>query len=140
MKIGNGRPPKPSRVTVLGITFKEDVPDTRNSKVTELVGILRDHGLEVQLHDPLIATHGSDSENGLTITPLNELKPAQFVVLAVPQGMVTLLVMPVTRMTGARHATKEGLHADVVALQSGSVGVIGADLAVVMSVAGALRA
>jgi hypothetical protein len=48
--------------------------------------------------------------------------------------------MPVTRMTGNRHATKEGLHADVVALQRGSVGIIGADLTVVMSVAGALRA
>lgn len=65
---------------------------------------------------------------------------AYHVVLAVPQGMVTLLVMPATRMTGRRHATKEGLHADVVALERGSVGVIGADLAVVMSVAGALRA
>jgi len=84
--VRNGRRPRPSRVTVLGITFKEDVPDTRNSKVAELVGILRDHGLEVQAHDPLIAAHGSDPENGLTITPFDQLKPAQCVVLAVPHA------------------------------------------------------
>lgn len=65
---------------------------------------------------------------------------AYHVVLVVPQGKVTLLVMPSTRLSGKRHATKEGLHADVVALRGASVGIVGADAAVVASVAGALRA
>lgn len=65
---------------------------------------------------------------------------AYHVVLTVPQGKVTLLVMPSTPMRGVRHADKEGMHAAVVAMKNGSVGIVGADAAVVMSVAGALQA
>ena len=65
---------------------------------------------------------------------------AYHVVMAVPQGKVTLLVMPSTRMEGKRHATKEGMHAEVMPLPRGSVGIIGGDAAVVQSVAGALHA
>jgi hypothetical protein len=62
------------------------------------------------------------------------------VVLMVPQGKVTLLVMPGARIEGRRRAAKEGMSAAVIALKGGSVGIVGADLAVVMSVAGALKA
>lgn len=62
------------------------------------------------------------------------------VVLMVPQGKVTLLVMPGARMVGRRRAAKEGMSAAVIALKGGSVGIVGADEALVMSVAGALRA
>jgi hypothetical protein len=64
---------------------------------------------------------------------------AYHVVLVVPQGKVTLLVMPeggVSRMQTADH---DGLYARVVALRKGGLGVIGTDRAVVESVAGALR-
>lgn len=64
---------------------------------------------------------------------------AYHVVLMVPQGKVTLLVMPETRMPGSRHATKEGMHAEVMPMGRGSVGIIGAELAVVESVVGALK-
>jgi hypothetical protein len=64
---------------------------------------------------------------------------AYHVVLAVPQGKVTLLVMPGYPMRGERRAAKEGLVSLVVAAGNGSVGVIGADAAVVESVAGALK-
>lgn len=63
---------------------------------------------------------------------------AYHVVLSVPQGKVTLLVMPETRVAGEQ-AGHDGMYASVVALRSGSVGVIGTDRAVVNSVAGALR-
>jgi len=65
---------------------------------------------------------------------------AYHVVLAVPQGKVTLLVMPSSPMRGERHADKEGMHAAVVAVKAGSVSIIGTDVALVMSVAGALQA
>jgi len=64
---------------------------------------------------------------------------AYHVVLAVPQGKVTLLVMPSSPMRGARYAAKEGMHAAVVAMRGGSVGIVGGDAAIVDSVAGALR-
>lgn len=69
--------------------------------------------------------------------PFNDAM-AYHVVLAVPQGKVTLLVMPQASVTGEQ-AGREGLYARVVALRSGSVGVIGTDRAVVNSVVGALR-
>ena len=64
---------------------------------------------------------------------------AYHVVLAVPQGKVTLLVMPEGRVSGTQRAGRDGLYASVVALRKGSVGVIGTDRAVVNSVIGALR-
>ena len=65
---------------------------------------------------------------------------AYHVVLMVPQGKVTLLVMPGYRMEGRRSAAKEGMSASVMPMGDGSVGIVGADLAVVESVAGALQA
>jgi len=63
---------------------------------------------------------------------------AYHVVLAVPQGKVTLLVMPEGRVSSEK-ADHEGLYATVLALRKGGFGVIGPDRAVVDSVAGALR-
>ncbi len=65
---------------------------------------------------------------------------AYHVVLSVPQGKVTLLVMPESRVSSSQQAGYDGLYASVVALPRGSVGVVGSDSAVVNSVVGALRA
>ncbi|MGE0290486.1 MAG: DUF3379 family protein [Bradyrhizobium sp.] len=62
---------------------------------------------------------------------------AHHIILAVPQGKVTLLVMPVPAAGGV--SAREGLHARVVALRVGSVGIVAGDADVVNSVAGALR-
>jgi UDP-N-acetyl-D-glucosamine/UDP-N-acetyl-D-galactosamine dehydrogenase len=70
-------------VTVLGLTFKEDVPDTRNSRVVDIVRELASFGLEVQVHDPLANADDARHEYGLTITDLNSLRPADAVILAV---------------------------------------------------------
>jgi len=65
---------------------------------------------------------------------------AYHIVLMVPQGKVTLLVMPGYRMEGHRQAAKEGMSAMVMPSGDGSVGIIGSDFAVVDSVMGALTA
>jgi predicted transcriptional regulator len=57
----------------------------------------------------------------------------------VPQGKVTLLIMPEARLSVSQQADHDGLYASVVSLRKGSVGVIGTDSAVVSSVVGALR-
>jgi hypothetical protein len=64
---------------------------------------------------------------------------AYHLVLAVPQGKVTLLVLPETRVTVGRRAAHDGLYASVMPLKSGSVGIVGSDPEVVASVAGALK-
>ncbi len=70
-------------VTVLGITFKEDVPDTRNSKVVDVVRELQRFGMRVQLHDPLAGADEIEREYGIALTPRDSLKPADAVILAV---------------------------------------------------------
>lgn len=63
---------------------------------------------------------------------------AYHVVLEVPQGKVTLLVMPEGTLGAAARGRRDGLHSSVVPLRNGAVGVVGADSGVVDSVAGAL--
>jgi UDP-N-acetyl-D-glucosamine/UDP-N-acetyl-D-galactosamine dehydrogenase len=70
-------------VTVLGLTFKENCPDLRNSKVIDIVRELESYGLKVQVHDPLADAHEAHEEYGLELTPWEKLKPAQAIVAAV---------------------------------------------------------
>jgi hypothetical protein len=65
---------------------------------------------------------------------------AYLAVLLVPQGKVSLLVMPGAKRSGEGHAAKEGMSAAVMPMHDGSVGIVGTDEAIVMSVAGALTA
>ena len=74
------------KVTVLGLTFKENVPDTRNSKVVDIIAELRAFGVEVEVHDPLADAADARHEYGLDLTPLEDLSPADAVVLAVPHA------------------------------------------------------
>lgn len=71
--------------------------------------------------------------------PLGE-GTAYHVILMVPQDKVTLLVMPDTPMSTRGRATQHGMYASVIPLKKGSVGIVGANAAVVDSVAGALKA
>jgi UDP-N-acetyl-D-galactosamine dehydrogenase len=73
-------------VTILGLTFKEDVPDTRNSRVVDIVRELESFGLQVQVHDPLANAADAKHEYGLTITEFGALRPADAVILAVAHG------------------------------------------------------
>jgi UDP-N-acetyl-D-galactosamine dehydrogenase len=73
-------------VTILGLTFKEDVPDTRNSRVVDIVRELESFGLRVQVHDPLANPADARLEYGLTMTGLDALQPADAVILAVAHG------------------------------------------------------
>ena len=65
---------------------------------------------------------------------------AYHVILMVPQDKVTLLVMPDTYMPARTRATHDGMYASVIPLRRGSVGIVGANAAVVDSVASAIRA
>ena len=70
-------------VTVLGLTFKENVPDTRNSKVIDIINELKSFGLQVQIHDPMADAAEASHEYGVTLEPFDALRPADAVVLAV---------------------------------------------------------
>lgn len=70
-------------VTILGLTFKEDVPDTRNSRVVDIIRELESFGLTIQVHDPMANAADAKHEYGVTITELDALPPADAVILAV---------------------------------------------------------
>jgi len=70
-------------VTILGLTFKEDCPDLRNSKVIDIIRELADYGVVVQVCDPYADPTEAVHEYGVTLCPVEELKPAAAVVAAV---------------------------------------------------------
>jgi UDP-N-acetyl-D-galactosamine dehydrogenase len=75
-----------SVVTILGVSFKENVPDTRNSKVADIWRDLCSFGYEVQVHDPMANKRDAEHEYGIRLTDMDKLKPADAVILAVPHA------------------------------------------------------
>ena len=75
---------KSKLVTVLGLTFKENVPDIRNSKVVDIVHELHSFGATVQVHDPLASPADANHEYGIKLTDLDRLQPVEAVIVAVP--------------------------------------------------------
>ena len=74
-------------VTVLGLTFKEDCPDLRNSKVIDIIKELQEYGINVQVHDPLADRDEAAHEYGVSLSALEELQPAAAVIAAVAHDM-----------------------------------------------------
>jgi len=70
-------------VTVLGLTFKEDVPDLRNSRVIDVIAELRSYGLKVHVHDPVADPQEALHEYGLELTPWEALPRSNAIVAAV---------------------------------------------------------
>lgn len=72
-----------ARVIVLGLTFKENCPDIRNSKVSDLVRELQDYGFDVLVHDPIANPAEAQHECGITLIPWEALPQADALVAAV---------------------------------------------------------
>ncbi len=70
-------------VTILGMTFKEDVPDIRNSKIIDIIRELQRFGIRTQAHDPLALPEEIAHEYGVTLRAMDALEPADAVILAV---------------------------------------------------------
>jgi UDP-N-acetyl-D-galactosamine dehydrogenase len=70
-------------ITILGLTFKENVPDLRNSKVIDIISTLQDMGITVQVTDAWAAADEAMHEYGVALVNMQDLRPADGVVLAV---------------------------------------------------------
>ena len=81
--IRQGESIKGSQVTILGLSFKEDVPDLRNTRVVDIVRELEEYGMLVQIHDPLVDPDDAEAEYALKLTDWADLRPASCVILAV---------------------------------------------------------
>lgn len=71
--IKSGSQVKGAKVIVLGLTFKEDCPDLRNSKVADLVKELQSFGCDVSVHDPIAENHEAEHEYGISLTSWDKL-------------------------------------------------------------------
>lgn len=78
-----GKTIKGSRVLVLGLTFKENVPDIRNTRVIDVVKELKEYYIDVIVNDPVADPHEALREYGLELTPLEKVGQVDAIVLAV---------------------------------------------------------
>jgi UDP-N-acetyl-D-galactosamine dehydrogenase len=81
--LASGRDGSSLRVGVLGLTFKEDVPDIRNSRVPDILHELREFGIDPIIHDPHAEADEVAHEYGLTLSPLDAFSGLDALVLAV---------------------------------------------------------
>jgi UDP-N-acetyl-D-galactosamine dehydrogenase len=78
-----GKAPKNSTVVILGLTFKENCPDTRNSKVFDIVKELREYGIEPVIADPQADAAEAERLYGIKMSPMSDVKDMDAVILAV---------------------------------------------------------
>lgn len=75
------------KAIVLGFTFKEDCPDTRNSKVIDIVNELRDYNVDVIVHDPVADSQAAAEEYNITLTKWDNLPKVDLVIVAVSHSV-----------------------------------------------------
>ncbi len=78
-----GQAPKKSKVVILGLTFKENCPDTRNSKVDNIIKRLNTYGIEPVVVDPWASEQDAMHEYGVKLTKIEDVKDADCVIVAV---------------------------------------------------------
>ena len=70
-------------VTIMGITFKENCPDIRNSKVLDIINNLKAAKVDIQITDPIVSENEVKEATGTKLTAIDNLKPSNILVLAV---------------------------------------------------------
>ena len=78
-----GQAPAKSKVVILGLTFKENCPDTRNSKVEDIIIEFREYGIKPLVVDLWASERDAMQEYGITLTKLEDVKDADCVIVAV---------------------------------------------------------
>lgn len=81
--IAVGQAPKKSNVVILGLTFKENCPDTRNSKVDDIIKTLNEYGITPTVVDPWASERDAMHEYGVTLTKLEDVKDVDCLIVAV---------------------------------------------------------
>lgn len=92
--ISSGFHVKGSKVNVIGLTFKENCPDLRNSKVADIVHELQSYGVDVHVFDPVADGEEAQHEYGIRLESWATLPKADAVIVAVPHKEVLALSLP----------------------------------------------
>ena len=96
--IAAGSSIKGASVIVLGLTFKENCPDLRNSKVIDVIHELQSYGCKVHVHDPVAASAEAEHEYGVQLESWDQLPVADAIVAAVAHS--EYLEMPLPKLLG----------------------------------------
>ena len=90
-------PVKGARVGILGLTFKENVSDLRNSRVPDIIRSLSSFAVETLAHDPLASPEDARQEYGVDLVPMEEMRNLEAIILAVPHA--AYMATPVADLT-----------------------------------------
>ena len=82
------RPVKCAKIGIVGITFKEDVPDLRNSRIPDIVAAVREFGIAPLVADPLADPAEAEREYGIELVPLKDFTDLDGLILAVPHQVL----------------------------------------------------
>jgi len=107
--IAAGSSIKGAKVNVLGLTFKENVPDLRNSRVIDVINELRAYGVQVYVHDPVPLKEDAKHEYNIDLVDWDSLPVADALVVAVAHRQ--FLDMPLKNL--AAKVVKQGCFIDV---------------------------
>ena len=88
-----------SRVGIIGLTFKEDVPDLRNSKVPDIIKELREYGIDPMIYDPHANSEEAMREYGLTLSELSNFNALDALIYAVPHRACEMNAAAAKQMT-----------------------------------------
>jgi UDP-N-acetyl-D-galactosamine dehydrogenase len=83
MLIDNDRKVRHSRTVIFGLTFKENVSDLRNSKVRDIIDELKEFGIRVVVHDPMVNSKKAEKEFGVRLVQRKEIKKCDAIIFAV---------------------------------------------------------
>ncbi len=108
-----GKAPKKSKVVILGLTFKENCPDIRNSKVGDIVKYLEEYGISPVVVDPLANKEEALHEYGIKIVSLKEISDADCVIIAVAHNEFKALSLDDIKAMYSRGADNEKVLIDV---------------------------
>ena len=114
--IAVGQAPKNSRVVILGLTFKENCPDTRNSKVEDIIKRLAEYEIKPIVVDPWASERDAMHEYGVTLTKLEDVKDADCVIVAVAHNEFKLLSLDEIKKLFKNTADAEKVLIDVKGL------------------------
>ena len=116
--IAVGQAPKKSKVVVLGLTFKENCPDTRNSKVEDIIKRLAEYEINPLVVDPWASERDAMHEYGVTLTKFEDIKDADCIIVAVAHNEFKELSLDEIKKLYKKSADSEKVLIDVKGLYS----------------------
>ncbi|MBQ2890177.1 MAG: nucleotide sugar dehydrogenase [Clostridia bacterium] len=116
--IAVGQAPKKSKVVILGLTFKENCPDTRNSKVEDIIKRLAEYEISPLVVDPWASEKDAMHEYGVTLTKFEDIKDADCIIVAVAHNEFKALSLDDIKKLYKKSDDSEKVLIDVKGLYS----------------------